>query len=137
MIDLLLRAPLEVVSVSGAAAGTTVDLQPDTGEVWLVAGAIGFHDDNGGARVCGWQLHDGVTELNYPGASIANGVYLPVYNWNSAGAANYSGSDFMLPLVLNQVTHLTFVGVAIGAGKKLYIRAAVYKFRGFGPWSNT
>lgn len=138
MIDMLLRGIPVPVSLAGAAAGTTVDLAPAAGEIWIVAWAQGLHDDNGGARVCGWQLHDGTTSVNIgPGVALTNGLCIPLYQTNPDGVAGKGGMEWALPLVLNQVTHLTLVGVAIGAGKKLYINALVYKYRGIGPWSNT
>lgn len=135
MIDLLTRGVPVVKSVAGVAAATSVDLQASEGEIWVVAWAQGLHDDNGAARVCGFQIHDGTTSVNVgPGVSIANGVTIPLYHTNPDGVAGKSGSDWELPLVLNGKTHLTLVGVAIGAGKKLYINALVYVFKGTGTY---
>jgi hypothetical protein len=135
MIDMLLRGVPTVKNVEGVAAATSVDLQPPAGEQWVIAWAEGKHDDNGGARVCGFQIHDSVTSVNVgPGVAIANDLCLPLYQTNPDGVAGKSGSDWNLPLVLNERAHLTLVGVAIGAGKKLYISALVYVFRGIGPW---
>jgi len=132
---LLLRGVPEVITVAGIAAATSVDLQPPEGEQWVIAWAQGLHDDNGAARVCGFQIHDGITSVNQgPGVSIANGVTIPLYHTNPDGIAGKSGSDWVLPLVLNARMHLTLVGVAIGAGKKLYINALVYVFKGIGTW---
>jgi len=136
MIDLLTRGVPVVKTVTGAAAATTVDLQPTEGELWVVAWAQGLHDDNGGSRVCGFQIHDGTTSVNVgPGVSIAYGITIPLYHTNPDGVAGKSGSDWGLPLVLNGKTHLTLVGVAIGAGKKLSINALVYVFKGTGAYA--
>lgn len=138
MIHELLGMIPVVVDLAGAAAGTTVDMQPSAGEQWIVAWAQGEHDDNGAARVIGFQLHDGTNSANIgPGVSVTNGVTIPLYQTNPNGAAGNAGNDWKLPLILNSTMHLTLVGVAIGAGKKLYIHALVYKVRGVGPWSNT
>jgi hypothetical protein len=135
MIDMLLRGIPVPVTVAGVAAATSVDLAPARGEIWVIAWAQGLHDDNGGARVCGFQLHDGTTLVNIgPGAAIANGVCIPLYQTNPSGSL--AGQEWQCPLILNEVMHLTLAGVAIGGGKKLYINALVYKFRGIGPWSN-
>jgi len=135
MIDLLLRGVPTVKNVAGAAAGTTVDLQAPAGEQWVVAWAEGRHDDNGGSRVVGFQLSDSVTLINVgPGVSVAMGICCPFYQTNPDGVAGKSGSDWNMPLVLNARNKLTLVGVAIGAGKKLYIDALVYVYRGVGPW---
>lgn len=137
MIETLLCGVPVVKSVAGAAAGTSVDLQPSAGEQWVVAWAQGLHDDNGAARVIGFQLHDGTTSVNVgTGVSVANGVCIPFYQTNPDGVAGKAGNDWKLPLVLNEAMHLTLAGVAIGAGKKLYINALVYVYRGIGPWSN-
>jgi hypothetical protein len=136
MNTILLRGVPVVVTVAGVAAGTTVDLQPPEYEQWVVAWAQGRHDDNGGARVIGFQIHDGTTSVNVgPGVSVANGVCAPFYQTNPDGVAGKSGADWLLPIVLNAKQHITLVGVAIGAGKKLYIDALVYKFKGMGVWS--
>ena len=137
MIQHLLMGVPVVKSVAGVAAATSVDLAPAEGEQWVIAWAQGLHDDNGGARVCGFQIHDGTTSINLgPGVSIANGICIPLYQTNPDGVAGKSGMEWTLPLVLNSVCHLTLAGVAIGAGKKLYINALVYVYRGIGPWSN-
>lgn len=134
--DLLKGVPM-IKTVAGAAAATTVDLQPAEGEQWVVAWAQGLHDDNGGARTLGFSIHDGTNALNIgPGVAIANGVCIPLYQTNPDGVAGKAGQEWQLPLVLNSVCHLTLIGVAIGAGKKLYINALVYVYRGIGPWSN-
>lgn len=138
MFDLSVKSVPYVKTATGAAAGTTVDLQPSAGEIWIVAWAQGYHDDNGAPRVIGFQLNDGVSYVNVgTGVSVANGVCIPLYHTNPDGVAGKSGSDWAFPLVLNTAMKLTLVGVAIGAGKKLYINALVYRVRGIGPWSNT
>jgi hypothetical protein len=131
----LLRGVPTVKTVAGVAAATTVDLQPPEGEQWVVAWAEGLHDDTGGSRICGFQVHDGTTAVNIgPGVSIANGICIPLYQTNPDGVAGKAGNEWQLPLVLNAKNHLTLVGVAIGAGKKLYINALVYVFKGIGTW---
>jgi hypothetical protein len=136
MIDLLLRGVPQLVNIVGVAAATSADLQPAAGEVWLVAWAQGLHDDTGGARVCGWNLNDGLKNANMgPGVSITNGICIPLYQTNPDGVAGKSGADWQLPIVLNEKMKVTLIGVAIGAGKKLYINAMVYKYRAIGRWT--
>jgi hypothetical protein len=136
MNTLLLRSVPSLLTVAGVAAATTVLLGPVDHEVWVVAWAQGRHDDNGAARVIGFQLLQGITTVNIgPGVSVANGVCIPLYQTNPDGVAGKSGADWQLPLVLNAKTALILSGVAIGAGKKLYIDALVYRFKGMGAWT--
>jgi hypothetical protein len=134
MIELLKGVPV-VKSVQGVAAATSVDLQPGAGEQWMIAWAQGSHDDNGGARVIGFQLHDGTTSVNMgPGVSAVNGICIPFAMTNPDGVAGKSGGEWAVPLILNEKMHLTLAGVGIGAGKHLLIEALVYVFKGAGTW---
>ena len=136
MLAMLMRGLPTVETVTSAGGVATIDLTPPEGEVWVVAWAQGLHDD-GVARVLGFTLNDGVAAANIgPGASIAAGICLPLYATNPDGVAGKAGMEWALPLTLNHINHLTLTAASITAGKHVTINALVYRYRGFGPWSN-
>ncbi len=132
-LELLLNCLPVVILVQGVAAAAAVDLAAPEGEQWIVASAWGVHDDVAAVN-CGWGFHDGTTEQDEQYVSVAAGIPVSLYA-NNPLLANNNGNSFVLPVILNKDFHVTFKG-AVGAGKKLYIKAIVYKIRGLEPWSS-
>ena len=128
---------IAVVQVDGTAAASDIDLGPPAeGEIWEVLAAWGIHDDTGNARTCAWLFSDGVTnDLAAGGKSMVD--LLPLSLYSVDGNVNVLGHDWSKPLRLNKATYLTYRVVAIGAGKKGYIKAIIRKYRGVEAWSNT
>lgn len=122
-----------IISLDGAATVTPLDLRPAVNTQWLVQVAEGWHDDNGGSRVASWDFYDGTNTVtpNSGGISTAQLVYIPIGSSVSTGGAwQIDGFLARQPLLLTRDVYARFNVAALGAGKKIYIRALVLEFSG-------
>lgn len=113
---------------SGAGGGDLyAELTPGQGEAWVVLSASGYHDDDGGARLCYWLFNDAAAGAEISRTSIAQLVFESLYNQ----------CGFSRPLVLHYGQKLQFHTDGLVAGHVCTIRAIVAVVRGMEPWINT
>lgn len=129
---------VRLVSIDGVAAATSVDIVPDAGCDWTIIFCYGYHDDNAGAHGCGWKFTETNPErtgsplvITFPTASIAQNLNMDIHAWRpDVSVANMTKCPESVVLTHN--VKATFTADAMGAAKKLYIRAMVCERRGIG-----
>lgn len=110
---------MKVEIVVGTAATENVDMRPPIDEQWEIVWCRAYHDDNGGARACKFNIVDSSAYALNDAASINNGVFKYLYTEVASPER----------LVINYQRYLRWTVASIGAGKKGYIDALVYKYR--------
>jgi hypothetical protein len=109
--------------VDGAAATANINLIPPVDELWQIMDVYVYHDDNGAARDCTLNVYcpaNAETHLLMDMPALVNGV-VKVLRKDGINQQR---------LITNSNFYLRFIVTAIGAGKKGYVRALVYKIRG-------
>lgn len=116
-------------AASGAGGGSVyASLAPAAdGELWIVLAAAGFHDDDGGARLCYWRFYDGAAG---EGLTRENNAQLVFDQF-------YTKVPHSRPLVIHKGQRLDYMADGIVAGHLVNIRAIVAIIRGVEPWVNT
>jgi hypothetical protein len=112
------KGNLKVVEFAGAAAGTTLNLEPTNTERWAVIAVLGWHDDTGSAQDLSWVIFD---ENN----NIATFEWTPV-----SRAANvqhpFPMSEVSGQLYVQQnICYLRLKAAGMSSGKKLYAKIFV------------
>lgn len=127
MDDVVFTVPhgeLKLVTKTGTAAGTDLDVAPASGRKWLVIDMWGTHDDSGGNQDISWQLYNSVSgAIARTLANIAAYVLLPF----SANGTAYPNT-LLSPMVIDDTVYMRLHAGAMGAGKKLYAYGIVLEF---------
>jgi len=130
---------IRLISLDGVAAGLTLDLATESGCDWVIIWAYGYHDDNAGAHAINWRFVDSnpiVTgtpvTINFPAAAaLALNLNHGIDCWRpDVSVANMTHEPE--PIVLTKYVKAVLVADAMGAAKKLYIRAMVREIGGMG-----
>lgn len=130
---------IRLISLDGVAAALTLDLAPDAGCEWIVIWAYAYHDDNAGAHALNWRFTDSNPAynavplvINFPtAAALAQNLNHGIDCWRpDVSVANMTHEPE--PVCLTHNVKATIVADAMGAAKKLYIRAMVREIGGMG-----
>lgn len=118
----------KLVTVDGVANDTTIELQPDSGYMWLVIWAQGYHDDGANPTLT-WAYYDGTNTVPVQTSDI--GAISTAENM-PLGATMQEGSVisncFTAPAYIDNTVYLRLSASALAAGKKIFIRAMVLEF---------
>jgi len=124
-LALLMRLPFVCRQVIGAAAATSVSLQPPAGEQYILQEVMMYHDDTGVNHDLFLNINDGVTSVMVPvGAAVAPDVRVRL------------SSFLTFPIVIHPSTLLTLNCAAMTAAKHLVIEGIYYRVRGILGWNN-
>jgi hypothetical protein len=124
---------VDLTTASGAGGNTTCNIRPPAGERWLLAYAIGFHDDAARNAIWYWVgAPAGTVELTRRTA-LATTAKLAFYSADEDAAKN----TFMMPIVATYTQYPQFLVEGMANAKNIYVRYLAYKLRGTGEWGNT
>lgn len=114
---------------SGAGGGNlSAELTPGQGDAYVLIGAMGYHDDDGGNRSTYWAYDDGTTEMRLNGTAAVAANTFEVLHTQFPVAR---------PIVLTYGQSLHYHTDGLVAGHKAYMKALVAVIRGMEPWSST
>lgn len=114
---------LKIVTVTGAAVDTTIELRPTDGFQYYIIECWGYHDD-GTNRSLNWSYYDGTDEITKEGSGAI--AALTPWQLNQRSTAT-PWSTLMAGLIVDYDIYPRLTADALAAGKKLYIKALVYE----------